>query len=249
MIKYVISAVLSIVLLSNPAKAESVDVHLLMSDIAGMSMEDAHNKGMGRTIMEMALENAGLSYSIEFLPWSRLLKKVERDPRAVTLPLARTKEREGKYTWLKKIFKAEIGFVSSRYLIDNVEEAQKLKQVSVWRDTFFEKFLMDKGFQNLARFEGDERLGKLFESGRANTWFGELNESRYRLKQYYKGLEQPFQSLFFGKPIIAMDVWLVASPSFDEKHKGRLIKALNEIYKTGQPEALHAKYYDMSETH
>ncbi|SCA57735.1 exported hypothetical protein [Candidatus Terasakiella magnetica] len=225
-------------------QAEDVDVRVFYSDIAGMSMEGDQQKGMGRELLETALNAAGLSYETRFLPWSRLLKTASRDPKALMLPLGRTEQREKSYRWIRPIFEAEIGFVSLFQPIDDFETAKSLSSIGVWKDTFFETILVKKGFKNLAHFNDDEQLGKLFLTGRTGAWYGELNESRYRLKSYQDQNDLKELEIYFGKPVTAIQAWLVAGKEFDPVKSEKINAALNALYLSGFADELYAKYYD-----
>jgi len=222
------------------------DVHLLLSDIAGMSMPGEAKKGMGRELVEQALVAAGLSYRVEFLPWSRLLATAKRDPKALMLPLSRTKAREKNYHWIRPIFTAEMGFVSVEEPVDDYETAKRLNGVGVWQNTLFQTILEKQGVEHPLLFAGDERLGKLFESGRITAWFGELNESRYRLKNYQERRQGTALSFYFGRPLSSTPAWLVAARDFDPEKIGKIRAALNALYLSGTAEKIYIKHYGFS---
>ncbi len=235
-----------VILPLSSSQAEEVDVHLFLSDIAGMSMPGEAEKGMGRELAEHALQAAGLSYEIRFLPWSRLVKTASRDPKAVMLPLGRTQQREESYTWIRSIFKAEIGFVSLNQSIDDFETAKGLDSLGVWKNTFFETVLRQKGFQNLSLFKGDEKLGKLFLSGRTQAWYGELNESRYRFKNFEEQEQLRQLNIYFGKPVTAIEAWMVAGKDFAPEKAEKIRIALNALFLSGYADQLYQHYYDFT---
>lgn len=228
------------------AQAPTHDVHLLLSDIAGMSMPDEQKKGMGRELVEQALAAAGLTYRVEFLPWARLLATAKRDPKALMLPLSRTKAREPHYQWIRPVFTAEMGFVSITEAVDDYEIAKRLGGVGVWQHTLFQTILEKQGFDDPLLFAGDERLGKLFESGRIKAWFGELNESRYRLKNYQNRVQGKALSFYFGRPLSSTPAWLVAARDFDSAKISKIRAALNALYLSGAADKIYMKYYGFS---
>ena len=234
---------------SSALNAKGVDIHVFLSDIAGMSMNDGDRKGMGYELVERALTDAELTYQVTFLPWSRLVKEASANKNAIMLPISRTPEREDLYTWIRPIFNAEIGFVSSVAKIDDWDIAEQLNEIGVWQNTFFESYLRKRGFENLQPYTGDQALARLFESGRVQAWFGELNESRYRFKKFYENGRKPKVSLFFGKPVVTTEAWLVAGKEFDPALKERLQEAFQKLYDSDYPRKLYMDYYNFSEGH
>ncbi len=221
----------------------TMDVELKFAEVAGMSMEQEIHKGMGRELLETALTNIGLTYSVEFLPWSRLMKSVSDNPKALMLPLGRTEQRENRFQWVEPIFTAHFGFVSRQRPINTLQEASQQTYIGVWKNTLFESYLRQKGLNNLVPFRGDEKLGLLFEGGRITSWFGELNETRYRLKQFNLHRKQPISPIYFGAPVNEIQAWLIAGKEFPDKQLKAIRDELHRLNQSGFADQLFNKYY------
>ena len=131
-----LACLLSLVL-CGPAHAMRIDV--VTTDAPPFNMLDGDApSGFATDILREVLQQAGLDYHIQFLPWPRALLHVKQAPNTLIYTISRTPEREQQYEWIGP-FARHQGFfykLSSRadIRLDSLQEVRKYRVATVRGD-------------------------------------------------------------------------------------------------------------------
>ena len=144
-------------LLTLPAKADHITIvteHLPPYNY----LEDGDAQGMSTEVVQAALEAAGHTYEIRFMPWARAYQIALTKPNTLVYSIARTNEREALFAWVGEIapFGAALYQRADRPAVklQQLSDA-RLLQVGVYRGDAKEAILRKNGFQNLQTTEDD----------------------------------------------------------------------------------------------
>ncbi|WP_428523848.1 substrate-binding periplasmic protein [Roseibium sp.] len=144
-------------LLTLPAKADHITIvteHLPPYNY----LEDGEAQGMSTEVVQAALEAAGHTYEIRFMPWARAYQIALTKPNTLVYSIARTNEREALFAWVGEI--APFGAALYQRADQPAVKLQQLRdarllQVGVYRGDAKEAILRKNGFQNLQTTEDD----------------------------------------------------------------------------------------------
>jgi polar amino acid transport system substrate-binding protein len=144
-------------LIALPAKAEHITIvteHLPPYNF----LEDGEALGMSTEVVQAALDAAGHTYEIRFMPWARAYQIALTKPNTLVYSIARTTEREALFAWVGEIapFGASLYQRADQPVIKlNELSDARLLQVGVYRGDAKEAVLRKNGFQNLQTTEDD----------------------------------------------------------------------------------------------
>lgn len=133
-----------------------------------------NNKGTGamyEVVQELA-RRLGQSTKIEFIPWARARIEAEGSDNIGIIPLARTPERENKYTWLIHVLDDPYVLVTkkdSKIDISNMDNAKKLT-IGILAGSAAEPLLKGLGFLNINPATTDIQNVKKLSLGRIDAW-------------------------------------------------------------------------------
>ena len=136
-----------------------------------------------------------------------------------------------------------VGFVTLKNPINSYAAGREASSVGFWKGTNYQNDLKRHSFNNLRPFSTNKETDRaitLFELGRLSSWYGDLNEFRFRWQQWAKNKNTP---LVLGKSIYSDSVWLAASPKFSKEIASRLNSAMEKLKKSGQNRQIEIKYF------
>ncbi|NIZ13890.1 ABC transporter substrate-binding protein [Phaeobacter sp. HF9A] len=201
---------------------------------------DLEHPGIAHEIAAEMAQRAGVELEVEYLPWSRALNMVEKQPGVALFPAARTATREDTLGWVGHLISANQVFVSKGAPVNSMEDAKKLSKIAVLNSTVMDKILTGKGFENLSRVNSSVQAVKLVQSGRVDAWFAIEQETVALFKA--DGIDP---SVFtFGETIQEVPLWLATNHSFDAETAAALAAALDSMKADGSYDAIVAHYLD-----
>lgn len=104
--------------------------------------------GFATEVVVAALAKTPYTFDINIYPWSRSYNMTLKKPNTCIYSIARTLEREDKFTWVNTIAKRNasfIGLASNNITINSIEEAKQYT-TAVIQDDVTHQYLLNKGF-------------------------------------------------------------------------------------------------------
>lgn len=144
-------------------------VHFVTEEYAPFN----HSEG-GRIIgasveqVEAIAHAAGISYTLEIMPWARAVALAEHQPMHCVFTAAQTRDRHGRFQWVQPLLKDRMVLLKRRgnpIAVRTIGEAVKLR-IGAQRDDYSVDLLRERGFTDIdLATDIDITLGKLL-SGR-----------------------------------------------------------------------------------
>lgn len=114
--------------------------------------------GIATELLREVLDDTGLSYSFELLPWTEAYSRTITEPNTIIFTMARVPERENKFIWLQKITNLQYSiFTPNKELVDISEEEVKKSYITTTRNDLSHILLKERGFENFIFIKENER--------------------------------------------------------------------------------------------
>ena len=238
---------LAVFLASSEPKAQqtSISIQVNASQMDPLMIDSATRPGVFIEIAQAAAAIARIKFAPKFYPWLRAMKNMERDSTQVIVGISRTPPREKKYIWIMHLIDMDVGFISLSRKINSYKEGKGVNSIGFWRGTNYHNEVKRNGMTNIRPFKtnaeaGRDRSIELLELGRLSSWYGDINEFRYRWQQHAKNKSQ---HLYVGKPIYSDSIWLAANLQFSKEIAHRLKSAMAKLKKSEKYEKIITKYF------
>ena len=186
--------------------------------------------GMALDLVGKILRKAGLEEPVLLVPLPRAVDALNGG-NALVVMLARTPERETKYTWICEVYEDSLSFATpaAAPAIGTYAEGQAAKTILAMRNAAPSATLKKKGFQNVDDSAETEDVNvRKLASGRGDAWFGSTAAIRFLLKQ-----TKAEALVTVGKPVQTLPFWLVASKDLAPDTLVRLEAAAKELKAAG----------------
>jgi polar amino acid transport system substrate-binding protein len=142
--------------------------------------------GKSTALVKAVLDDAGVDYSIELLPWTRALDLASTRANVLIYSILRTPARETLFQWICPVSDREVHqlykLTDRADIVLRTEQDIKNYSVSVTRETFLHQHMLDLGLvegDNLQISSDDSISAKLFFGGRVDL-LAEFESSLYR---------------------------------------------------------------------
>lgn len=190
-------------------------------------------------LMEVA-RRLGYKNKVNFLPWARARFEAENNPDIVIIPLARTAERENKYTWLIHVLNDPYVLVALKTSTANISSIKSAKnlRIGILSGSVADVLLHKLGFTNLEPASSDVQNLKKLKLGRIDAWVAPLSCRGQYKKQTGLGAED----LRIGVELTKIKEYIGASKSFDKNTKIKWEKAFSSMKKDGTYQSIMKRY-------
>src|SRR4030042_1687991 len=137
--------------------------------------------GQSTEIVQAILEKTSTQAAIEVMPLSQGLALAEKGPRVVIYSLNRTPQREDLFKWVGPIGNYEQAFYAKKgsgvaamvtTFFSQLEDAQKVEKIGVYKGDSGAQFLLSQGFTNLDYSLTDAEALKKLIDGTVQLWLG-----------------------------------------------------------------------------
>lgn len=219
------------------AFATAATAQIVAVDYPPLMIEGADPPGWAIEIVREAEARIGVSSEIQFLPFPRAIKSVQRRSGIIHPALYRNPQREDKYTWIARVHVVNNVFLTTGEPIDSLEDARRLGRIGVENETAMDEFLTAQRFDNLERAERAELNARKLAAGRVDAWFLTDTLAQWAWKQ--AGLEQP---LVMGMPISSSDVYIVGGTDFPPDRAAAYRAAIESMHADGMIDGVLGKY-------
>lgn len=191
-------------------------------------------------VTKEVIRRLGYKNKIEFIPWARARFEAENNPDIVLLPLARTKDREEKYTWLLHVLDDPYVLVSlknSKVNISTLESSRHLR-VGILTSSVADTLLRELGYTNLIPASNDVQNVKKLKLGRIDAWVAPLS----CVGQYKEEAGIGREDMKIGVTLTILKEYVGASKSLDKETVSRWSKAFEEMKKDGTYQQIMKNY-------
>ena len=215
---------------------------VVTEDVYPMTYIDKDNgevKGYAYHYLMDILEKESIEHTLDVLPWSRAYKTALTQPNILIYGLARTKQREAKFIWLKDFLTLDFnlyGLKSRQQEITRSDNNYKNSPIGVLRHDYNHIEMKANGYTNLVTSDNISQLGALLRKGRIDfiveggVSFNFLDERNGLVK----GSIYQVQKL----PFLNVPIYYALSKNSDPELEQKLraaIKALSEDPSYQQP--------------
>lgn len=131
--------------------------------------------GTATALVEKVLKEANVKYKIIMQPWARVYNTALLKPNVLIYSLARTKEREGLFSWLgpiQKVNYALYGFENVELTATDSFETLNHFRLAVGRDTAVHHYLANKQLNNFHLIDSNEQSIKMLLTNRVDLATG-----------------------------------------------------------------------------
>jgi len=220
------------------AFAANDDVKVVTSELSPYSINVGLRPGFMIEVLFLIENRLGTHRLPHFYPWTRAQMLTQTKPNHIIFPLTRTPEREKLYDWLIDVAPIEYVFVTLNGEILTLEEAKKLRRITVQQSTPFQQFLEREGFTNLIITpNGAETHLRLLKSGRVQAWFTSKALAQYAVRDL-KYVSKVKLSL----PFKTSRVFFASSKKFPQDLKTAYQRIFSELVEDGTIDHILRQY-------
>lgn len=167
--------VLTLIALNTAGSCHAQTMAIYCEDDRPLQFYDQNRQltGLSVDVLQEIQKRVGNKDSIQVVPWSRGMDKLNKNPNTILMTMARTPEREALYQWIGPITSVEYalyGKASSEININSIEEAKKIRLIGVYRDDIRDQTLTRLGFKNLDRASSNISSFKKLMIGRVDVY-------------------------------------------------------------------------------
>lgn len=237
MVRWICLAVLLTSLSLSATAQEPLELHMPEAPpLTFVSFKGGY--GMLGDVALAAIARAGYLSHIHVTPWLRAQLQVRRGQNRLIIPLSRTPEREGLYTWVAPIMSLEHAFFSLDAPIANFAEAhQRYQRIAVGVGTAQIEILKAEGFssQQIVKLKLGENPARMLELGRVDAWFTGVPEGLYLWDNNSSKLQM--------SPVLATtSEYLACSKSCDSSLVENLRNSIDELREDGTIDVILETY-------
>jgi len=215
------------------------DYRLVTGYLPPWSMANNSNyPGFFVEIMREADQRLGNKTKIETYPWGRAQKLAENNQNIILFPIARTPDREEKYSWIETIKPMRMVFVSLEEQVRDEAHARSLNRILVHKNAPPEFFLKQQGYQNLAKLPDlTQAIPRMLLFGRADAWFTPQDMAEWIWKLNTDVTPPKFSQAFSEHPLM-----IVGSRQLSPVVINQLEKVLQEMKADGTIDRIIKRY-------
>lgn len=133
--------------------SQSQELTILTEDDPPYSLlREGKPTGFAVEVVNEIQRRLGVSYPIQIYPWARAYREIQDTNNTVVFTMSRTKEREKMFQWVGPIVESDwilVGDSNSNLVINNLDDAKKLKRIGTVREYAWTEYLKSQGFTNL----------------------------------------------------------------------------------------------------
>jgi len=197
-------------------------------------------------LIQMMVNEAGLTANIEMYPWARSYALALTRPNTLIFSILRGKDREKKFKWIGKLFAIDSFLATLKSNTDikvNTLEDAKKYTVGAIRDDLAEGYLLKHDFvakQNLYLSSKYPVLWQMLFNGRTDLAFTNSIVWQYEIES--SGLDPNDVKLIYQIPNISSELYIAANLDTDDTIIFKLRAALSKIKADGRHQKLLEKW-------
>ncbi|MGB1262678.1 MAG: substrate-binding periplasmic protein [Cognaticolwellia sp.] len=180
---------------------------------------------------------------IVVLPWARAYEIAKNEANVVVFSLARTKHRESMFHWIGSITHEKFAFwgLKSKFTkpLYNLEKLKKYK-TGIARFSYTEQYLLDKGFDNIARLVKEEQNIQMLYNNRVDLIIASDITVRHRAQRL--GLNYDDFVKVYSADELTTDLSVALSINSDPAWVKRLQNSYQTLENKGIAAAIRKKW-------
>lgn len=247
MLKRLVLALAGItLLLAGPARAADTSLVLLTENFPPYNMakngknfaQDENIHGIAVDIVREMFKRADITYSLTLrFPWERIYKLALEKPGYGVFVMARLPEREKLFKWVGPIGPDDwvmLAKADSTVTLDSLEQARRYR-IGAYKGDAIAETLGKQGLNPIVVLRDQDNARKLV-NGQIDLWATGDPAGRYLARQ--EGVSDLKTVLRFN----SAELYLALNKDVPDDVVARLQKALDELRKEGEVDAIMARY-------
>lgn len=247
MLKRLVLAFASVtLLLAGTARAADTSLVLLTENFPPYNMakngknfaQDENIHGIAVDIVREIFKRADISYSLTLrFPWERIYKLALENPGYGVFVMARLPEREKLFKWVGPIGPDDwimLAKADSKIALDSLEQARQYR-IGAYKGDAIAETLAKQGLKPIVVLRDQDNARKLV-NGQIDLWATGDPAGRYLARQ--EGVSDLKTVLRFN----SAELYLALNENVPDDVVARLQKALDELRKEGEVDAIMARY-------
>ncbi|HXV31584.1 MAG TPA: transporter substrate-binding domain-containing protein [Sinorhizobium sp.] len=220
-----------------PITAQAADLKLVTESYPPFNYREGDTyKGASVEQVRLLMDDAGIGYTMEMMPWARALYLAENHEMHCVFTTVHNKERHGRFKWVEPLLTSRTVLIRKSGSPANpktIEEAKAFR-VGTQRDDYTQTILEENGFPRIDLATDMELTLKKLMTGRVDLM--PISEKFYdRLRRD----GQPVESTV----ALAEDVYsLACNPTVPDELIGKMQKSLDKLIANGTQARLFEKY-------
>jgi polar amino acid transport system substrate-binding protein len=241
-----LSFVLAICVMGYARTAAAADLELCAGDIPPFAHQQGKvGQGVVYEIVSQLATRLGQRSTITFLPWKRCQELAQAKKNVAIFPLARTPEREKKYTWILEVLQDPFVLYKVKGNaadISTIQAAQNLN-VGALLGSPAESLLRSKGFKRIDLVPTEEQNLKKLMSGRIDAWLvaSMVAASIVKKAETTGDLKKPIE-IERGVELEVLRQHLAGNPDIDAATVTKWQEAFEAMKRDGTYERIMANY-------
>ncbi|WP_376100600.1 substrate-binding periplasmic protein [Roseomonas sp. CCTCC AB2023176] len=155
-------------------------------------------------LLRAAAARIGRDAAFSFLPFPEAVARARAARGLLIAPLGREPSREGDFTWVAPLLDVPQVMGTLGTAVD-LDDARRLSRIAVPRGGVQERFLRDRGFENLLPVEEAHEAACALAEGRAQAWYATASQIAWEMAALGHAAR-------LGPPVVTATAWLAASP-------------------------------------
>ncbi|MCM2459558.1 substrate-binding periplasmic protein [Pseudomonas sp. CG7] len=200
--------------------------------------QDENIQGIAVDIVREIFKRADISYSLTLrFPWERIYKLALENPGYGVFVMARLPEREKLFKWVGPIGPDDwilLAKADSKITLDSLEQARQYK-IGAYKGDAIAETLAKQGLKPMVVLRDQDNARKLV-NGQIDLWATGDPAGRYLARQ--EGVDDLKTVLRFN----SAELYLALNKEVPDDVVARLQKALDELRKEGEVDAIMARY-------
>jgi polar amino acid transport system substrate-binding protein len=200
--------------------------------------QDENIHGIAVDIVREIFKRADISYSLTLrFPWERIYKLALENPGYGVFVMARLPEREKLFKWVGPIGPDDwilLAKADSKITLDSLEQARQYK-IGAYKGDAIAETLAKQGLKPMVVLRDQDNARKLV-NGQIDLWATGDPAGRYLARQ--EGVDDLKTVLRFN----SAELYLALNKEVPDDVVARLQKALDELRKEGEVDAIMARY-------
>lgn len=169
---------LALAWLASAVSAQEVTMYVM--EVPPYAMDTPQQKGMLGDVVLEAMRRSGYQARLVVVPSPRALAAVPTMTDTLIIPLARTKDRESKFTWIAHVLNVERAFFTLDRKVGSFAEAKAaFKSIGVARASAGYYILLEQGFdpEQVQVLNQGVSAAKMLQSRRIDAWYNPVLEA------------------------------------------------------------------------
>ncbi|MEM1343477.1 MAG: transporter substrate-binding domain-containing protein [Pseudomonadota bacterium] len=202
-----------------------------------LMIDDSAKPGLAIEILQTAAARLNRGIALEFLPFRRALKTVQRQPDTLMPALFRNPERENAFQWISAIHTAKGRFLSLDQPINSLGQARRLGSIGVETASTGDALLSRLEFDNVERVSSPATNASKLNAGWIDAWL--LTQALAASVWAELDFER---ELIAGEIMFETPIYLVAGPQFPKALAQQYRAAIKDMAADGTIQRILSQY-------